>query len=102
MSEPAPDYPKAIVFLLEEARQRRANAHRARRLAQTLVTQDAYDKLVAYAAELEQRAQELDEWATALAATVARTHALSDEIHSLVTEARARLKDMPLKKPPVG
>lgn len=102
MSEPAPDFPKAIIFLLEEARQRRANAQRARRLAQTLVTQDACDKLAAYAAELEQRAQELDEWAITLAATIARTQALSDEIRGLVAEARARLKDMPLKKPPAG
>lgn len=88
---------KAVVVLLEWARTRRDAAQRARRLAGSLTTTDAVASLERYSRELEQTAHELEEKACALAATISRARALSEETRRQVAEVTARLEALRAK-----
>jgi len=100
MAETASQHPEAVILLFEEAKRTRSSAERARRLAEAITTQDTSDNLFVYAAELEQRAKDLDRLATKLAETIGRTRALSGDISDLIADARTRVKNMTLKPSP--
>jgi hypothetical protein len=83
---------QAVVVLLEWARERRAAAERARRLASTTTTADVVASLERYARELEHGAHELEGRACALAVTISKARDLSEETRQQVAEVKARLE----------
>lgn len=84
--------PLAPVILLEQARNKREQAARARTLADALFNDAAVASLRTYAEELEQSACELEDRAIALTETIANTHGLTADIKRLIEEARAQIK----------
>lgn len=86
------------VILLERARAQRDLAARARQLADGTTDAEAIAKLIAYAEEMEREARKLEDRATTLAKTIAKTRSLSAEFKSLVADARAGIAAC--RKPP--
>ena len=89
------DMSQVQVILLERARAHRSLAVRARQLADGTTDTEAIAKLIAYSEEMESEARKLEDRATALAETVAKTRRLSAELKSLVADARASIAARP-------
>ena len=82
----------AALVLVEHAEFLRTSAARWRRLADETSTPDVSERLIRLAAELEDRAHELEMRARSIAKTVAKTRTLSAEIQRLAEEAGRRAK----------
>ena len=89
----------AVVVLLEHARLKRDAAERARELARGATTDSLFDDLSRHAEELEQTAAALEQRASTLAETIARSQSLSADVKTLVERAHAQLEAMRAKKP---
>ncbi len=84
---------EAVRFLLERANEKRSSAQRARRLAQSIATQQVAEDFTRYAAELELAACEIEERACAVAETAEQNESLAPELALLVAEARRRIAE---------
>ena len=84
----------AVVILLEEAGRKRASAEKARRLAESIITERVAAELHRHAADLDLRACEIEEHACAVAESAEMTESLSASLAILVEEARRRVAIM--------
>ena len=97
---------RASIILLNQARSNRERAARTRRLAKQFVTPEVCDKLMRFAAELEQTALDLEARAAALAETVDRPQRLSADLRDISANAGEAVQAVHVKrsggKPPTG
>jgi len=84
----------STVILLEKARETRAQAERARRLAVAAGADDIAEKLRSRANELEQQALELESKAASIQENAERIHELTDENHKLIAEIKERIRKL--------
>ena len=89
---------RAALILLHQARSNRERAERTRRLAEQFTTPEVCDKLVRFAAELEQTALDLEARAAALAETVERTQRLSADLRDISTKAKETVRALRAKR----
>ena len=83
----------AVWFLLERALEKRRGAQRARRLAQSIATDQVAQDFTRYAAELDVAACEIEERACAIAETAEQHEPLHGDLAALVAEARQRIAE---------
>jgi ABC-type transporter Mla subunit MlaD len=82
---------QTVALMLERVRASYDSAGRVWRLARSMTTPEAVETLAQYAGKLDRTARELEERASALAQTVAKTRALGAEMQALAKEAQEQL-----------